>query len=241
MSRWRERLPVHPAADVFPSLTRGELQELADDIRKNGLLEGVVLWLNPNTGEEELLDGRNRLDALELLGDAIFNNRGKVRKEWHEKTYLNGVEPASYVIGRNIRRRHLTKKRQAELIVAAVKAAKLDRAKLARSRIREGSGDKSLRGSTKDPVKTQVLDEAKKVGISERTATRALLDAEPERKRTKKPVRKTEIGDLQDALFAAIDNMAAALAGTAGRGKVRVKTTATFGDGTTIERTVTRG
>jgi hypothetical protein len=239
MSRWRDRLPVHPAAEVFPLLSKGELEELAEHIRRNGLLEGVTLWLNPDTGQEELLDGRNRLDALELLGDEVFNNRGKVRKEWLEKTYLNGVDPASYVIGRNIRRRHLTKKRQAELIVAAVKAGKIDRAKVARS-IKGGYGRGGARGSTRDPVKAQVLEEAKKAGISERTATQALVEAEPERKRTKKPVRKSDIGDVQDSLFRAIDSVAKELAG-AGHGKVKVKTTATFSDGTTIERIVTSG
>jgi ParB-like chromosome segregation protein Spo0J len=236
VSQWRNRLTVHPAAEVFPPLSKAELQELADDIRKNGLLEGVTLWFNPATEEEELLDGRNRLDALELLGDPIFNSKGAVRKEWLEKTYLTGIDPASYVIGRNIRRRHLTKRKQAELIVAAVKAGKLDRANPARS-IKGGGGRGGARGSTRDPVKAQVLEEAKKAGISERTATQALVDAEPARKRSSNSKPKP-IDELQAVLFELIEQNAAALA-KLGHGRVTIKTTVTFADGTMIERKAT--
>ncbi len=183
---WRESLRVHPAADVFPLFSKQQLRELADDIEQNGLKAGVVLYsetLSPVGAV--LLDGRNRLDALELLGDKIFDAAGDVKKEWYEKTLSLGYDPVAYVISANIRRRHLTKQQQADLIVAAVKAGKTHRAKSAR-------WVKGQTGSTKDPVKAQVIEEAAKAGISERTATQALVDAEPERKRPKPGPRKTE-------------------------------------------------
>jgi hypothetical protein len=77
MFNWREHLKVHPAADLFPLMSEVELQELADDIKENGLKNPIVLAhsriLN-ESGERTdfythtLVDGRNRLDALALLG-----------------------------------------------------------------------------------------------------------------------------------------------------------------------------
>lgn len=233
---WREHLSIHPSADVFPLFSKPALRELADDIKTNGgLHEGVTLYFDPTSEAEVLLDGRNRLDALELLGLEIFDGKGRVRKEWYGRTLLDGYDPVAYVIGANVRRRHLTKRQQADLIVAAVKAAKTDRAKPARSVGRNASGQ--VLGSSKDPVKEQVLAEAAKQGIGTRTATQALVDAEPERKRTKPTARKQAIGVMQDALFAALDSMAATLAAT-GHGAVTLKTIATFADGTKIERTI---
>jgi hypothetical protein len=63
---WRAVLPVHPAAELFPLMSAAELRELADDIKKHGLAEPVSLYDDRELGPC-LLDGRNRLDALELL------------------------------------------------------------------------------------------------------------------------------------------------------------------------------
>src|SRR5208283_1918753 len=61
---WREVLQVHPAAELFPLMAPDELKELADDVKSNGLRERVDLWRDTD-GTVVLLDGRNRLDALE--------------------------------------------------------------------------------------------------------------------------------------------------------------------------------
>ena len=64
---WRDVIGVHPAADLFPLMAPDELKALGEDIRKNGLKTLVTLW-----GEKreplQLLDGRNRLDAMEAVG-----------------------------------------------------------------------------------------------------------------------------------------------------------------------------
>jgi hypothetical protein len=69
---WREILPVHPAADLFPSMSEAELRELGEDIKKNGLQIPIVLWVREGQHKDRkrysLLDGRNRLDAMELVG-----------------------------------------------------------------------------------------------------------------------------------------------------------------------------
>ena len=51
---WRDLLPVHPAAELFPLMGRDELRELADDIEKHGLREKVAIY------KDSVLDGRNR-------------------------------------------------------------------------------------------------------------------------------------------------------------------------------------
>jgi hypothetical protein len=64
---WRDVLPIHPAAK-FPPLSREKLTELGEDIKKHGLREAIVLFNASHDSPEELLDGCNRLDALEAVG-----------------------------------------------------------------------------------------------------------------------------------------------------------------------------
>src|SRR5262245_31510486 len=59
---WRDVLPVHPAAELFPLMSPDELRELGEDIKKRGLQIPILIR------GDELLDGRNRLDAMELVG-----------------------------------------------------------------------------------------------------------------------------------------------------------------------------
>ena len=59
---WRDVLPIHPAAELFPLMSEPELRELGEDIQANGLQAPIVLY------KGKLLDGRNRLDAMELVG-----------------------------------------------------------------------------------------------------------------------------------------------------------------------------
>ena len=68
--RWRDVLPVHPAAEQFPLMGADELKELAADIGAHGLREPVSLYRDPEIGIC-VLDGRNRADALELIGKGI--------------------------------------------------------------------------------------------------------------------------------------------------------------------------
>ena len=60
-----------------------------------------------------LLDGRNRLEAMERVGFEL--DPGDVDQ-------LHDGDPVAYIMSANIRRRHLTKQQQADLIVAADKA-----------------------------------------------------------------------------------------------------------------------
>ena len=114
---WRDVLKVHPAADLFPLMSRDELLELGEDIKKNGLHNRVAVIGDPD--DPILIDGRNRLDAMELAGLEVIRG-GKVNREVVQTSILEG-DPYEYVISVNIRRRHLTAEQKRELIVAVLK------------------------------------------------------------------------------------------------------------------------
>ena len=65
---WRNVLPVHPAAELFPLMSPEELRDLGADIRKNELTMPIVLWKGDRT---YVLDGRC-LDGIEVAyGSAV--------------------------------------------------------------------------------------------------------------------------------------------------------------------------
>jgi pyruvoyl-dependent arginine decarboxylase (PvlArgDC) len=65
-------------------LSKEALQELADDIKKNGLLEPPILWHDVDEDKVYLLDGRNRLDAMELAGIDFLRDRFTTgHLDWH--------------------------------------------------------------------------------------------------------------------------------------------------------------
>jgi hypothetical protein len=89
------QLPVHPAANVFPMLSEEELNELAADIKANGLLQPLIVK------DGVLIDGRNRREACKRAG---------VTPRLEE---LNGIDPVAYILSANINRRHLSKGQRA--------------------------------------------------------------------------------------------------------------------------------
>ena len=143
-SSWRDVLPIHPAAALFPLMSADELRELALDIEKNGLKQPIVLW-SPGyyyDGEEDrpryLLDGRNRLDAMELAGLPVLDDKGECsawfEQLWEKKEVYKpdtddtdpdiepDTDPFAYVISANIRRRHLTVEDKHRIIGDLLKA-----------------------------------------------------------------------------------------------------------------------
>jgi hypothetical protein len=130
---WRDHLAVHPAADLFPLMSEAELKELAADIKKHGLAEPVALYneypkdadgnVSLSNHRIVLIDGRKRLDALDLLAEKIFDKKGLVLEaisHFPDEPKDNG--PANYVISRNIHRRHLTAEQRRDLIAKVLKA-----------------------------------------------------------------------------------------------------------------------
>ena len=126
-SRWREHIKVHPAADLFPVLPDAELLKLGDDIKANGLRNKVIVKPEDD-GSLTLLDGRGRLDAMELAGIPVIPD-GKLRSDLYEEA-PRSVAPEALVISLNIRRRHLNAEQKHQLIEELLKAnpAQSDRA-----------------------------------------------------------------------------------------------------------------
>jgi len=171
---WRDKYKVHPAADVFPMMSDEELEALGQDILENGLREPIKIMRvrkakqiaeNAFSQPTMLLDGRNRLEAMERVGIDLDSCAVKYQ-------FVNSSRPpftfdaVAYIISLNIHRRHLTKQQQAELIVAAVKAGEKPRQVEVVSRGGRGKVN---------TVKAKAVKIAEQAGVSKSTVERAIV------------------------------------------------------------------
>jgi len=90
-------MKVHPVAELFPMLSASELNEMAQSIRKEGLLNPCVRQ------GDTLLDGRNRMAACKIAS---------VEPRFIE---YEGDSPVAFIIGVNLARRHLDKNQKIAL------------------------------------------------------------------------------------------------------------------------------
>ena len=125
---WRDHLPVHSAAEAFPLLSEKGLKELAGDIKRNGLQTSIVIWSPEANAEPQLLDGRNRLDALALIGQLAVDEQGRlcIREtdgtlEPIDQQHIVGGDPEKHAYSLNLHRRHLTPEQKRELIARLLK------------------------------------------------------------------------------------------------------------------------
>jgi hypothetical protein len=112
---WRDALKIHPAAELFPRMTPDELKALGEDIMRNGLTSPIVLWRPDDKTPPVLLDGRNRLDAIEMAPGTPVEVRNVAVLD-------HTTDPYAYVVSANLHRRHLTTEQKRELIVTLIKA-----------------------------------------------------------------------------------------------------------------------
>jgi hypothetical protein len=126
-SSWRDVWKIHPAAELFPLLSGDELRELGEDIKANGLTSPIILW-SDGKSPAVLLDGRNRLDAIEiairkpveigppsLMAGETFLAADKVI------VLGKSVDPYLYVVSANFHRRHLTAEQKRDFIEKLIK------------------------------------------------------------------------------------------------------------------------
>ena len=117
-------------------MSESELRELGEDIKANGLLSPIII----DEDDGKLIDGRNRLDAITLLGmefEFIRAKRGPRKgkivgiESYDFGTPLSGAvrtlfefntNPYDFVIGANLHRRHLTSEQKRDLIAKVLKA-----------------------------------------------------------------------------------------------------------------------
>jgi ParB-like chromosome segregation protein Spo0J len=197
---WRDFYKVHPAADAFPLLSPDELQKLARDIDKNGLKIPIQTRAVAGEAGVYVIDGRNRLDAMQSLGWQIVNEQGEwigvlgtapgiVGRVEHRVGYTH-EKIAAEVIAFNIHRRHLSKEEQVELLDKALRAANpTDNAIMALS-VKRGEHGRLI-GSTKGHT-GRVIEAAKVIGVSERTVKRGLAKRSPKPLRTKPQIDRTQ-------------------------------------------------
>jgi ParB-like chromosome segregation protein Spo0J len=118
-SNWRNHLKVHPAAELFPLLSETDpaaLKELAEDIKQHGQREPAS-YIKNSDGDRVLLDGRNRLDALEMLGRKIDINDSRMFEQ-----LSSSIDAQAFIISKNIYRRHLSAEDKRDLIGLLLKA-----------------------------------------------------------------------------------------------------------------------
>jgi hypothetical protein len=127
LKTWRDVLPIHKACKLFEQMSPAELRELGEDIKKNVLHFSIVL--GGRSDKRFLIDGRNRLDALEMVGFNLIKN-GKLDPTLGLGTcpHVNYMSPSltdaeitALVISANIHRRHLKPERRRELLVTLLK------------------------------------------------------------------------------------------------------------------------
>jgi len=98
-------MQFHPVTDIFPMMTDAELEDLAADIRQNGLLTSIWTW------QGQIIDGRNRYKACLIAGEEPRF------QEWDgdEKDLV------AFVLALNLKRRHLDASQRAVIGLAVEK------------------------------------------------------------------------------------------------------------------------
>jgi hypothetical protein len=98
---------VHPHADIFPMISIEEIQDMAEDIKANGLKHEIaVMHILNDFGQDELwiLEGRNRWVACTIAGVTP-----RFIDETLTMTNSKSVSATlDYVISENLHRRHLS-------------------------------------------------------------------------------------------------------------------------------------
>ena len=117
---WRDVLPVHPAAELFDLMSEEELKVLAGDIvQANGLRNPIIIYIGED-GIELLIDGRNRLEALQLAGfEPVKNGKFDYANVLHQR--VSEVDPYDLALSLNLHRRHLDLAAKRKLIAKLLK------------------------------------------------------------------------------------------------------------------------
>jgi hypothetical protein len=227
-SSWRDVLPIHPAAELFPRMSEDELLTLGEDIKKRGLASAVILWSPGYLGDGMearplfVLDGCNRLDAMERAGLPVVNAKGKLN-EFHGACFVTRYEkrkvysmeiggrggasdhvepwtdPYQFVISANINRRHLTAEQKRELIAKLLKAD-------------PNKSDRQIGAMTKADNKTVAKVRREQERREEIPHVEARTDTKGREQPAKKPARKpapVERGDVGPASNGEVERLRA--------------------------------
>lgn len=114
------KMQFHPLAELFPLMEGAEFDALAADIQANGLHEPIIVL------DDKILDGRNRYRACEVA------NVEPIYQEWD-----NGGDPRTFVISKNLHRRHLNESQRAMI---AAQIANIERGQVGAARKKPDTG-----------------------------------------------------------------------------------------------------
>ena len=146
---------VHDACSIAPRATEAEREELKRDIADNGVQIPLVIW-NDENGTPWIVDGRHRFEICKEL-NIDFPTREFKGTE---------VEMVAFVVGANLRRRHLTESQRAAVKAKAEKLSKSyqDRA---------GKSGRPVGVKNDTTAEASLATSAKEAGVSRRTMAQA--------------------------------------------------------------------
>jgi ParB-like chromosome segregation protein Spo0J len=165
----------HDFALLLPAMSEQDLEKLIADIKKNGLLDEIVLL------DGKILDGVQRDTACKRAGvEPRYVN-------WDDfPEAIKQIGPLAYVYAKNIPRRHLTTEQRTE---AALKLLPL---------LQEEARQRQLAGVSVNEAKGKAAElAAKAVGVSTSTVERALRVQQDDKPATEQPPES----DLVDEVF----------------------------------------
>jgi ParB-like chromosome segregation protein Spo0J len=91
---------------MFPPITAEDFDKLVDDIKKNGLLQPIIVY------QDKILDGNNRYRAC---------LQANVKPKFTELVESSDAAAQRYVISANIHRRHLSPDQRRDLLAKLIK------------------------------------------------------------------------------------------------------------------------
>jgi hypothetical protein len=134
---WRNVFKVHPGCAVFPAMSPDQLRALGEDIKANGLQATIkYVRYHRGTGQYDsrrgkegdtgliLIDGRNRLDAMELVGEGVPTTVEEIEFDlinFEKVEVKDDAEIVAYIVSANIHRRHLTTEQKIDLVEKVIK------------------------------------------------------------------------------------------------------------------------
>ena len=135
---WRDVIPEHKTASLFPMVAPEERKALGTDIKIRGLVSPIAITAHmrsDGTWKYQLLDGRNRLEAMEYAGIeftlVLEDGKCKIKSDmdylkeggfYPEAIVVPEEEALAYVISVNMRRRHLTCEQRRDVIAKLIEA-----------------------------------------------------------------------------------------------------------------------
>lgn len=194
-----EGIPVHPVASLFPMIDDESLQELADDIRENGLREPIVLaHMGDGFDDEVLIDGRNRYRACLMAGVEPKFKKLHALPNVSSDEGSNPITEESvsrWIVSHNLHRRHLSPSQRTAVAVefVAVFAEAAKKRQGQRTDLHEKNFVENLPQSSEGKRRPPATDEAAELfGVS----GRSVRDAQYVKNNDPETFEKVKAGDV---------------------------------------------